>query len=287
MTLDPARARPRPDLGFLTVRSSRTPPPPAAPAAPAVPAAPLRSGSSLLDLDDAPGPASTPTPVSAASSVLDLDALPSAAPTAPTVAARSSRTALPSLPGRRLPETSGRVLLAPATPSVVLSRVASGIGTLTIEAAISPELGDVHVGCAYQLASGLSSFLNVDSGKPTAPQGAMLPVLVGSRGRFGRIAVDLRQIHDVERLLVVVHSASRTPVHWNGTLVITTHAGARVEAPLDAATDGVALAAVSLYQVRGEIALRTELDSADSVRSACVAFGYDSIAWLDDRSPVS
>jgi hypothetical protein len=282
MTLDPAAARPRPDLAFLTVRSARAraATPMSAPAP-----APTRAVTSSLDLDES----QAPTPRSVPSSSLDLDDRGAGAPTSPAsqppAAAKASTPAAARPLGPRLP-ANGRLVLTPAAPVVALTRVASGIGALTVEAVISAEVGDVRLGCAYALASGSTSFLNPDSGKRTAPPEAHLPMLVGSRGQFARIAVDLRRVRELERALFVVHVASRTPLSWGGTLVITTHAGARIDVPLDPASPGVALAAVSLYQVRGEIVLRAELDAAASVREACAAFGYDAITWLDDSTPI-
>ena len=42
-------------------------------------------------------------------------------------------------------------------PTVTLNRVQSGVGALTFEAVASAEVGDLRLGCAYQLRSGLSS----------------------------------------------------------------------------------------------------------------------------------
>src|SRR4051794_7096199 len=135
--LDPASARPRPDLAFLTVRSARRAAPPvtaplappvvaspvfaplapplAAPLAPpaAPPAALSLSGSSLLDLDAAEEQPSPPAPVG----------FPAAAPSAVPAAVRmldlasgagssAAVTAVRPL-GPRVPD-SGRVQLTPA-----------------------------------------------------------------------------------------------------------------------------------------------------------------------------
>jgi hypothetical protein len=250
--------------------------PPAAPAAPAAPA-PVFSGG-LLDLDepeDEPAPPTTPGHASTAT-------WPAGGPAASAQAAPTDQ--LREL-GPRIPE-NGRAVLTPSAPTVALTRLASGIGTLTVEAAISSEVGEISLGCAYDLTDGTTSFLDIGAGARTAPADARIPLLVGSRRRFARIGIDLRQVRSVKRILLVLHSVQRTAVTWGGTLVLTTHSGDRVEVPLDPASPGVAVAAVSLYQVRGELVLRAELDTAPTVREACADFGYDAITWLDDRSPL-
>ncbi len=274
------------DLDAPLTPAPPTPAPPAAappaarpPVTPAAPAAPAFSGS-LLDLDDHGdgGGQAEQTP--------DLWASPSTASTAATITPPTTATPVRRPLGPRIPD-SGRGVLTPEAPTVALSPLESGIGTLTVEAAISAEVGDVQLGCAYAFASGRTSFLNPDSGRRSAPADAKLPILVGGRGRFPRISVDLRQVRELERLVFIVHSASQTPLSWGGTLVATTHAGHRVQVPLDHAENDVAVAAMSVYQVRGELVLRAELDTAASVREAAVAFGFDQITWLDDRTPIT
>jgi len=255
-------------------------PTPAAPTAPAAPSAPaLAFSGGLLDLDepeDEPAPPTTPGHASTAT--WPAGGAAASAQAAPTDQLREL--------GPRIPE-NGRAVLTPSAPTVALTRLASGIGALTVEAAISSEIGEIALGCAYDLADGTTSFLDIGAGARTAPADARIPLLVGSRRRFARIGIDLRQVRSVKRVLLVLHSVQRTAVTWGGTLVLTTHTGDRVEVPLDPASPGVAVAAVSLYQVRGELVLRAELDTAPTVREACADFGYDAITWLDDRSPLS
>lgn len=183
---------------------------------------------------------------------------------------------------------TGRLLLAPtgsSGPTVTLTRVASGIGTLSCEAAVSPEVGDVLLSCAFKFSSGLTSLLQRDGNSRQAPHDSRTPALIAGRDQFSRVLVDLRQVRDLERLVLIVHSASRSPLAWAGTVVVTDHTGDRIEVPLNGLGESVAGAAVSIYQVDGELVLRSELVPAASVREAAVAFGFDDITWLDDHTP--
>jgi hypothetical protein len=180
-----------------------------------------------------------------------------------------------------------RLILTAAEPTVTLTRLQSGIGTLRFEAAVSEAVGDLRLGCAYQLRSGLSSVLAPEGDHRSAPPGSRRPVLMSGHDGFATVEVDLRQSRELRRLAVYAYSASRAPLHWGGTVIVQTSGGTRVELPLESLSgDGVAVL-MSLYNVRGEFVLRGELDVvAGDVREACRAYGYDRITWLDSRTPV-
>ena len=181
--------------------------------------------------------------------------------------------------------TAGRLVLDAATPSVTLTRVQSGIGTLTIDAACSSDVGDLRLGCAYRLADGSTSVISA-VGERLAPANSRHPVLIATHEQFQRIAVDLRGVRTIERLMVYAFSESRALLDWGGTVLITTHAGARVEAPLIGLDAGSVGVLVSGYQAGGELSFWTEMLAGTSVRDACRAFGFDDITWVDDRTPV-
>lgn len=243
---------------------------PAVPA-PAARAAPVPPGS-LLDLDDAPGePAPSPA------------AAPGTAPRAAGVTSPAARTAdvappprLPHMPG------TGRLLLTPTAPVVALSRLTSGIGALRVEAAVTSGGGDLVLSCAYAFTTGETSFMNPDDVQQATSAGARVPLLVAGRDRFPRFVVDLRQVRRLARALIVLHSRSGAPVRWAGAVVISTQSGTRIDVPLESAPDAATVAAVSIYQVDGEIVLRAEVEPAVSPREACRSFGYETVAWLDD-----
>jgi len=158
---------------------------------------------------------------------------------------------------------------------VTLTRLQSAIGALTIEALHSDAVGDLRIGCAYQLRSGRSTLARPNSTAAVALD------------PHGRVVIDLRQSRDIVRLLVFGFSPSRVELRWGGTLVVTTFGGAKVELPLERAASSGVVVFLSLYNVRGEFVLRAEMDDVSgSVRDACRAFGYERITWLDDRTPV-
>jgi uncharacterized protein involved in tellurium resistance len=230
-----------------------------------------------LDLD---APA-TPKPP-ATSSSLDLDEAPRARPTAPAA----------STPSRRRREdvrvrSGERRILSPTEPTVTLTPLQSGIGTLSVEAACSPEVGDLRLGCAYELTSGLQMTMQMTQGNRFAPPHSKRPVIVGGRERFERVSLDLRQCRSLRRLIVYGFSEGRRPLNWGGTLVTTTYGGGRVEVPLEVLQGGDIAVLLSIYQVRGEFVLRAEMQSLfGDVREAARAYGFDKISWLDDRTPV-
>ena len=178
-------------------------------------------------------------------------------------------------------------MLSDRTPTVTLTALQSGIGTLTIEAAVSAGAGDVRIGAAYELASGTASTVQVSGNRRAAPPDSRRPVLTAGSDRYERIAIDLRQVREVQRVVVYAFSESGASLTWAGTLIVSTAAGARVEVPLDGIAAGPAAVVLSTYRVRGELVLRSERQgSFGSVRDACRAFGFDGISWLDDRTPV-
>lgn len=177
--------------------------------------------------------------------------------------------------------------MSPAEPTVTLTRLQSAIGTLTIEAAVSSEVGDLRLGCAYELADGFEMTMQMTQGNRFAPPHSRRPVLVGGHDRFERVQIDLRQCRFLRRLIVYAFSEQRRPLKWGGTLVATTFGDARIEIPLDVLPGGDIAVLMSLYQVRGEFVLRAEMQTLyGDVREAARAYGYERISWLDSRTPV-
>jgi uncharacterized protein involved in tellurium resistance len=163
----------------------------------------------------------------------------------------------------------------------------SGIGAVRIEAACSPEVGDLRIGCAYELVSGQSSTVQMAQGNRFGPPHSKRPVLLAGRETFEHIDIDLRQTRELRRLVVYAFSESRSPLTWGGTLITSTFGGARVELPLETLQGGAVAVLQSLYVLDGEFVLRAEMQSLNGdVREAVRAYGYDAITWLDDRTPV-
>lgn len=170
---------------------------------------------------------------------------------------------------------------------MTLNRLQSAIGTMAIEAAVSSTVGDVRLGCAYELSAGLESTVQVGSGHRVGPPDGRRPLLVAGHDRYDRIGIDLRQCHELRRFAVYVFSDSRQQVTWGGTLVVTMFSGAKVEVPLESMPASEVGVVLTGYNVRGRFVLRAEWNSsAGSIRDAARAYGFDRITWLDDRTPV-
>lgn len=249
----PLTAPPRPDLTFLR-RRARPQPVAAAPT-------PAPAGTSSLDLSTPRAPARPPPPT----------------PTA---------TATPAYSPPRI-RAGSTVVLTRTSASVTLRRVQSGVGALTIEAACSTAVGDLRLGCAYQLRTGATSVVQHATGVTAAPPHARRPVIVALREKFERLTVDLAQVRDLDRFVVYAFSESDDELRWGGTLVVTTFGQARLDVSMDRpASRGVAVL-FSAFNIAGELVLRAEFDQpAATVRDACLAYGFDRITWLDARTPL-
>jgi len=283
-------------------------PTPPRPAPPAQAAPPVSSNSLDLDEPSAPTPAPSPPSPRPPSSSLDLDEPSAPTPQPPARSASVNSLGLDDPPPSRPAPTSAhapqqrrrvdqrvrageRVILTPTDPTVTLTALQSGIGSLTIEAATSAEVGDLRLGCAYEFDTGTSTPLEMTmqmtQGNRLAPPHSKRPVLLGSRDRFEKIAIDLRQCRSLHRLVVYAFSEARRPLDWGGTLIVTTFGGGRVEVPLESLQGGQIAVLMSIHQVRGELVLRAEMQALNGdVREAARAYGYDRITWLDDRTPV-
>ncbi|MFQ1003886.1 hypothetical protein [Modestobacter sp. SSW1-42] len=179
------------------------------------------------------------------------------------------------------------MILTRRDPTVTLTRVQSGVGTLTIEAISSAAVGDVRIGALYALADGTSGIVQLATGIGTAPPDSRRPVVTGARGAHEKLTVDLRQSRALCRLLVYAFSESGRELDWGGTLRVTTFGGARVEVPLDVGRHAGPVAALSLYAIDGEFVLRAEGELlTGAVREVAQAFGYDRITWADGATPV-
>ncbi len=253
------------------------------------PAAPqVRSSASanLLDLGAATAPR-RPAPGSAASTSLDLG---SPAEGGHPPAPRVQHGRVKATPARRRPRTYPGVptILQSPAPTVALNRVQSGVGTLSFEAVVGPDAGDVRLGCAYQLRSGLSSTVQHLAGRRYAPPGhTRRPIVVASRHRFEQIEIDLCQVTELDRLIMYAFAGDTREIRWGGTLIATTFGGDRIEMPIELPPASAVVVLASVYQVRGELILRSEMDLIGrSVRDACRGYGFDRISWLDDSTPI-
>ena len=173
--------------------------------------------------------------------------------------------------------------LSPSRPTVALTRLQSGVGTLTLRAACSDAVGDLRLAAAYQLTSGTSSLLSHARGAPVAPPHSRRPVVTGTRGASETLRVDLRQVTELERLVVLAFSAGGAALDWAGALVVETFGGGRVDVALDRPRAAGVLVPLSVYNVAGELVLRAEQEflPVATLRDAALAYGFDRITWVD------
>lgn len=179
-------------------------------------------------------------------------------------------------------------LMGAALPVVALDRIQSGVGALSLTAACPGSVGDLRLGCAYQLASGQPSIVQLDGDLKLAPPRAARPVIAAHRDQFETLRIDLRQSRQVERLIVVVYSPSDAVLSWGGRILVETFGRARAEIDLARPAARGVLVALSLYNIDGELVIRAERELVDGpLRAACAAYGFDRISWLDDRTPLA
>ena len=168
---------------------------------------------------------------------------------------------------------------------VTLTRVQSGVGALTLQAACSDLVGDLRLGCAYQLASGQSSVIHHVGSLRVAPAGSQRPIIFSGRDPLETLTIDLRQCREIERLVVYAYSESGTALNWDGALVVQTFGGARVEVALRHEPGVGVMVPLSLYNIDGEFVLRAEyVFLGGSVREAAAAFGFERISWIDEHT---
>jgi len=276
---DPAHAPARSDLPFLKHRGR-------------LGEVPRPVGVNVsLDLDPSAPAETTPT---AAGNELNLSAPPAAphvpapSPASPPSTRPPTTTSIPkSSRGFRRRRTSAAAAthLTPEEPTVTLTRLQSGVGALTIEAACTESAGDFRLGAVYTLASGVTSVVQFGSETNVAPPRSSRPIVIASRGKFQQLTVDLRQSRQLSRFLVYLVAGSLQPVTWSGALVVTTFGGARIEMPIVAAPSTHVQVLVSVFNVTGEFVLRGEgIDIPGDLRNCAAAYGFERIAWLDGNT---
>jgi hypothetical protein len=180
-------------------------------------------------------------------------------------------------PPRRFPATpvtaGSATTLTPSNRMVILTRVQSGVGLLTVEAGRPA----ARLGCAYVSVGGQSSIVCHSAGIVSAPRTGRNPMILA---RHHKLTVDLGQSRRLARLIFY-------GVAGVGSLVVTTFGGARIEAPVAGPNAGVTVF-LSVYNVDGELVLRAEPpNAAATVRNACDVYGFDRISWRDDDNPVA
>lgn len=253
---------------------------------PARPSAPSSASGTSLDLPSAARSASASSGTS-----LDLSgaAAPAAAPSRPARPRPSAATGdlvLGYTPDRLAP--GGRASLTDDRPTLTLDRLQSGIGVLTVRAAVSEHIGDLRLAAAYRLTTGESSVLDEARGLTVAPVGTSRYVVVATRDNGDVLRLDLRQVRRLERLVVLAFSPSGATLRWGGALLVETADGGRVDVALDREPASGVLVALSITQVAGELVLRAEDELVHGTfRDAALAYGFTTITWVDPWTPLT
>jgi hypothetical protein len=113
-------------------------------------------------------------------------------------------------------------------------------------------------------------------------------MIVSGRENHETVTIDLRQVVDLDRLIVLAFSDSGATLSWGGALVVETLSGARVDMPLDHEPSPGVQVAMSVYNVGGQLVLRAERDVIiGTLRDASQAYGFDRITWMDPSTPLN
>ncbi len=211
---------------------------------------------------------------------------PAAAPAAPRIAP-ADRAPLPVRPARRAPSgTTTR--LNTAKPTVTLSRLQSGVGVLELALTRAPSAGDLSLGCVLETDRGEEAAVQAMGGHTVAPRGAAAPLVrLDARSSGDVVVIDLGQVRSLRRALVYGYSPSIATLTWDGVITASTFGGARLEIPFDRRAFSGTMAMVTIYNVGGELVLRSEMEEHfGPPETAAVAFGY-GLPWLDGRVPAS
>ncbi|GLY07716.1 MULTISPECIES: hypothetical protein [Actinoplanes] len=220
-----------------------------------------------------------PVPVRAAGGdLLDLGT-----PTAPAVPPRSDP---PPAVRRRLAPVrrvapDRPLALTPPTPTAVLTRIQSGVGTLTATMHWSePGVGRLLVAC--QRRSREVRVLNPEPGSLVEAGG----LLLDHRGGSPSLTWDLLHVREIDRLMLAV-TANRGPRPLTGVLTLVTYSGARVEVPVELPPEAMVSVLVTIFQVDGELVLRAERDTVGAtLKDACDAYGYGAVTWINPYTPM-
>jgi len=174
-----------------------------------------------------------------------------------------------------------RVLLCPSRPTVTLTRVQSGVGSLVF--AVRGPAATQHLGCAYALVNRRSGTLS--SNAPAKPDGTGWPLATILPGQRRALALDLRQVGQLSRMILFGHTAARNAA-WSGGSIVASQFGngrSSIELRVDGAGAAPLMVLLSLFNVDGELVVRAEAEPIDGTGAdACRAYGFDHAGWDAD-----
>lgn len=171
---------------------------------------------------------------------------------------------------------------------VTLTRLQSGTGTFALALVRAPSAGDLALGCVLQDATGAEAVVQAHGDRTAFPRASATPLVrLTARPEGDVVTIDLRQVRSLRRALVYGYSPSVSSLTWDGVLSATTYGGARIEIPFDRRPFSGTMAMVSIYDVDGELVIRSEMEELyGPPEMAAIAYGYE-VPWLDGRVPAS
>ena len=152
----------------------------------------------------------------------------------------------------------------------------------------APSTGDLSLGCVVETDRSEESAVQSLGGHLEAPRGADAPLVsLDHRPSGDVVVIDLGQVRALRRALVYGYSPSIATLSWDGVIGATTAGGARIEIPFGRRPFSGTMAMVSIYNVAGELVLRSEMEELfGPPEAAAAAYGYE-LPWLDGRVPAS
>lgn len=211
---------------------------------------------------------------------LSLDAPAGAPPTRPRSPhghARPLRHDL-GLPGIRAGE---RRLMTEHEPVVELTRMQSAAGALEAKVAV-PNPSEVVLGLVFETGDGRQSLV-----LPGLSQQGPDPRRPIFRATSSGVAVNLRSITGVHRVLLFAVPTRPSKQLPGGTVTVTTYGESRLELPLVAGPTLGAQALLTAYVVEGRLVIRAEHDPySGTLQQVCAAYGYREISWRDPFTPL-
>lgn len=247
---------------------------------PATPSTPS-GGTSLNLFDDEPPapPSAAPAGASGATS-LSLDAPSGVAPKQPTSARGHVRPLEHDLGLPRI-RAGERRLMTEHEPVVELTRMQSAAGALEAKVAV-PNPSEVVLGMVFETSDTRESLV-----LPGLSQQGPDPRRPIFRATSSGVAVNLRSITGVHRLLLFAVPTRPSKQLPGGTVTITTYGDSRFEAPLVAGPTLGAQALMTGHVVEGRLVLRAEHDPySGTLQQVCTAYGYREISWRDPYTPL-
>ncbi|MGN6413669.1 hypothetical protein [Flexivirga sp.] len=280
----------RTDLPYLRARSLRSTAPAGLDTASA--GAPAYStsagGGTSLDLDQPAGldtaSAGAPAYSTSAGGGTSLDlGLDTGSAGAPATSTGGSRHVRPlrhdlGLPGIRADE---RRLMTEQEPVLELTRMQSAAGALEARAAV-PNPSEVVLGLVFETGDDRQSLV-----LPGLSQQGPDPRRPIFRATSSGVAVNLRRVTEVHRLLLFAVPTRPSKQMPGGTVTVTTYGGSRLEAPLVAGPTLGAQALMTGYVVEGRLVIRAEHDPySGTLQQVCAAYGYRELSWRDPYTPL-